>query len=228
MRRLSVRRGVALVVPSRHASSSSSAAGNWLLSKLPPVRISSSAGSKIAALGRQNWVERPKSAALRLGVEGGGCSGFSYNFALDDKLDQGLLNQGEKVLRASSPVLSPAGASSDGKDGIGSDALKNGVFLAGTNDVLFLDEASGARLLVDRDSLAHVAGSTIDWKEDLMRSSFAVVSNPNAELSCGCGTSFASTAATPADEEDDFADLGFDFIEIGQNTNDQSASLHAT
>ena len=47
-----------------------------------------------------------------------------------------------------------------------------------------------ALLLIDRVSLGHLAGSEIDFVDDLIGASFRVV-NPNATASCGCGTSFS-------------------------------------
>ena len=83
---------------------------------------------------------------LRLSVEGGGCSGFQYNFELD---------------------------SEDISD----------------DDRVF--ERDGAALVVDDSSLEFVRGSTIDFTEEMIRSSFIVSNNPNSESACGCGSSFA-------------------------------------
>jgi iron-sulfur cluster assembly accessory protein len=47
-----------------------------------------------------------------------------------------------------------------------------------------------ATLLIDPVSLAYVAGSEVDFVEDLIGASFRV-NNPKAKASCGCGTSFA-------------------------------------
>ncbi len=82
--------------------------------------------------------------ALRVSVEGGGCSGFSYKFDLvEDQLD---------------------------------------------DDVVI---AKGdAKVLVDSMSLVYMAGSEIDFVDNLLGQSFQI-KNPNAVASCGCGTSFA-------------------------------------
>lgn len=47
-----------------------------------------------------------------------------------------------------------------------------------------------ALVLIDQVSLKFLAGSEIDFVDDLMGASFRV-NNPNAKASCGCGTSFA-------------------------------------
>src|SRR5262249_42953136 len=51
-------------------------------------------------------------------------------------------------------------------------------------------ERAGARVLIDPVSLQYLAGSEIDFVDDLIGSSFKV-HNPNATASCGCGTSFS-------------------------------------
>ena len=48
----------------------------------------------------------------------------------------------------------------------------------------------GAVVLIDPVSVQYMAGSEIDFVEDLIGASFKV-KNPNATASCGCGTSFA-------------------------------------
>lgn len=86
----------------------------------------------------------PDRGALRLAVNGGGCSGFQYEFTIADTSEQ---------------------------------------------DDMTL-ERDGAKVLVDAVSLNYVAGSTLDFVDDLMGQSFRV-QNPQAKSSCGCGTSFS-------------------------------------
>ena len=48
----------------------------------------------------------------------------------------------------------------------------------------------GVTMLVDSVSLQYLAGSEIDFVDDLIGASFKV-NNPKAKASCGCGTSFS-------------------------------------
>jgi iron-sulfur cluster assembly accessory protein len=86
----------------------------------------------------------PEGSMLRVSVNGGGCSGFSYDFGFD---------------RTRNP-----------------------------DDLVV--ERDGATVLVDAVSLPFLAGSVLDFVDDLMGQSFRV-NNPNATASCGCGTSFS-------------------------------------
>ena len=45
------------------------------------------------------------------------------------------------------------------------------------------------RFVVDDASMLYVAGTKIDWKEEVFGSQFEI-SNPNSSSSCGCGESF--------------------------------------
>ena len=51
-------------------------------------------------------------------------------------------------------------------------------------------ERKDAKVLIDPVSLEYLAGSEIDFVDDLIGASFKI-QNPNATASCGCGTSFA-------------------------------------
>ena len=104
------------------------------------VTLSSRAARRIAEILKSE----PEPMMLRLAVTGGGCSGFQYNFALDDTR---------------------------------------------TDDDLVL-ERDGATVLIDRMSLDFLKGAEIDFSDDLIGAAFKV-NNPNAQSSCGCGTSFS-------------------------------------
>jgi iron-sulfur cluster assembly accessory protein len=57
-----------------------------------------------------------------------------------------------------------------------------------TDDVVI--ERAGAKVLIDPVSMEYLAGSEIDFVDELIGASFKI-QNPNAASSCGCGTSFA-------------------------------------
>jgi iron-sulfur cluster insertion protein len=88
--------------------------------------------------------ENNPSVFLRTFVQGGGCSGFSYGFTLDE-----VKNEDDFEL----PL-------------------------------------SNFKVVIDAMSMQYLQGATIDYKEELMGSSF-VIQNPNAVSQCGCGSSFS-------------------------------------
>ncbi|MBX3487972.1 iron-sulfur cluster insertion protein ErpA [Parvibaculum sp.] len=51
-------------------------------------------------------------------------------------------------------------------------------------------ERDGVTVLIDAVSVNYLAGSEIDYTDDLIGSAFKI-NNPNATSSCGCGTSFS-------------------------------------
>jgi len=110
--------------------------------------ITERCAKRILQLNRKQGLDDPTvQRLLRLSVEPGGCSGFSYKFELEDR------NKVE------------------------------------AEDAIF--EQSGARVVVDDVSLALLAGATIDFEDEMMRSAFVVAENPQAGAGCGCGTSFS-------------------------------------
>jgi iron-sulfur cluster insertion protein len=58
------------------------------------------------------------------------------------------------------------------------------------NEDDFVIERGGMKLLIDAMSMQYITGAKIDYKEDLMGSSF-VINNPQAQSTCGCGSSFS-------------------------------------
>eukprot|EP00596_Hydrurales_sp_CCMP1899_P009582 CAMPEP_0119042424 /NCGR_PEP_ID=MMETSP1177-20130426/15151_1 /TAXON_ID=2985 /ORGANISM="Ochromonas sp, Strain CCMP1899" /LENGTH=166 /DNA_ID=CAMNT_0007009217 /DNA_START=148 /DNA_END=648 /DNA_ORIENTATION=+ len=112
--------------------------------------------------------EKNEALVLRISVEGGGCSGFSYVFKMEDRL------------KAALEAIPPE----DDEE-----IIEDKVF-----------ERDGSAVVIDSISFDMVKGSTIDFKEELIRSAFVVSNNPQSESACGCGSSFASKnfASNPA------------------------------
>ncbi len=74
--------------------------------------------------------------------------------------------------------------------GGGCSGYQYGMALAeGPDDGDVIIEHNGARVVVDEDSARMLAGSEVDYTEDIMKSGFSVF-NPNAVKSCACGSSF--------------------------------------
>ena len=88
--------------------------------------------------------ENNPSLKLRTFVQGGGCSGMSYGFTLDEE----------------------------------------------QNEDDFEFSVGNFKVLVDATSMQYLQGASIDYKEELSGSQFSI-NNPNAETSCGCGSSFS-------------------------------------
>ncbi len=57
-----------------------------------------------------------------------------------------------------------------------------------TDDVTV--EHAGVRVIVDPSSAQLLTGATLDYKDGLDQSGFAIT-NPNAQRTCGCGQSFS-------------------------------------
>jgi len=51
-------------------------------------------------------------------------------------------------------------------------------------------DINGVHVLVDSMSGGYLQGAVIDYKDDIMGASFSI-NNPNAQTTCGCGSSFS-------------------------------------
>jgi iron-sulfur cluster insertion protein len=54
----------------------------------------------------------------------------------------------------------------------------------------FIIEKNTVKILVDSMSYQYLVGAVINYKEDIIGSQF-VIENPNAQTTCGCGSSFS-------------------------------------
>ena len=105
------------------------------------LTITEAAASKVLDLIAK---ENKQGHVLRIQVVPGGCSGFSYQFLVEEKGAEG--------------------------------------------DHVF--DQHGLKTVVDNNSMSMLSGCTIDYVETLNESGFKV-ENPNAQKSCGCGSSFS-------------------------------------
>ena len=60
-----------------------------------------------------------------------------------------------------------------------------------TNEDDTIMEKNGVQLLIDAMSYQYLVGAEIDYKDDLEGAQF-VIKNPNAQSTCGCGSSFSA------------------------------------
>eukprot|EP00934_Nitzschia_sp_Nitz4_P008919 Nitzschia sp. Nitz4//scaffold7_size249615//105075//105710//NITZ4_001169-RA/size249615-processed-gene-0.192-mRNA-1//-1//CDS//3329558418//8909//frame0 len=107
---------------------------------------------------RQQKEDTTDNFFLRVYVDAGGCSGFQYQFELDQE------------------------------------------FIDDEDIVVIANNQEEPRVVIDEISLGFLEGSTLDYVQEMIKSAFAIVDNPNSETACGCGSSFAlkNFAANPA------------------------------
>ena len=58
------------------------------------------------------------------------------------------------------------------------------------DDKIEKDDILFNKAIIDKQSLDIIAGSTVDFKKEMIGESFSI-SNPKASASCGCGLSFS-------------------------------------
>jgi iron-sulfur cluster assembly protein len=110
-------------------------------------------------------------SAIRIGVRGGGCSGFSYSIEFDDTPPR----SGDLVLEFEAP--GPPGAES-GAGGLGGAAPHR-------NE----EDKARVRVFCDKKSILYLGGSVLDFEKTLMFQGFKF-RNPHEATRCGCGHSF--------------------------------------
>jgi iron-sulfur cluster insertion protein len=89
--------------------------------------------------------EEEQNSRLRIFVQGGGCSGFTYGFAIETTTE---------------------------------------------DDDIHVNSNPGSTIVTDPVSLGYLRGSVVDFVETIHGSNFQI-ENPNAETTCGCGSSFS-------------------------------------
>lgn len=92
-------------------------------------------------------LSKPQEEFLRIHVETGGCSGFSYMFQIE-----------------------------------------NNQSIDKEEDLIF--ERENYRVVINKEILPFMSGSSLEYRESLIKSSFNVT-NPIAEAKCSCGSSFS-------------------------------------
>lgn len=108
------------------------------------IELTETAAKEIKTIVDQQELDAEK-VRLRVGVKGGGCSGFSYLLDLTEQ--------------------------------------------AGDSDETF--EQHGVKVVCDPKSYLYLNGTKIDFKDEIMGRGF-VFDNPNANSTCGCGSSFSA------------------------------------
>lgn len=109
-----------------------------------PVNLTETAAREIKTIIDQQELDAEK-VRLRVGVKGGGCSGFSYLLDLTEQERE--------------------------------------------TDEKF--EQNGVTIVCDPKSYLYLNGTTIDFRDEVMGRGF-VFNNPNANSTCGCGSSFSA------------------------------------
>lgn len=128
----------------------------------PSVSFTANAVSKVHELILEEGNPQLK---LRVSITGGGCSGFQYAFSFEEDVQEDDI------------IIVKSAANEDFIDGDeeGGDEGESG------GQVTFL---------IDPMSLQYLMGATIDYQTDISGEQF-VINNPNAQTTCGCGSSFS-------------------------------------
>lgn len=110
--------------------------------EISPIQLTPGAVKEVKHLLKE--LGAPSGHGLRLGVKGGGCSGFSYVLEFGEPKDSDNVYEVEDFV-----------------------------------------------VIVDKSQEMYLAGTELDYEEGLNNRGF-IFKNPNAETTCGCGTSFSA------------------------------------
>ncbi len=140
------------------------------------VTVTENAAREVSTIIKQQELD-PQKIRLRVGVKGGGCSGFSYLLDLTEN------QRDTDEVWEHTYALQPAGQAAKAN----AEAAEGGVATATAGGD---GETFTVRVICDPKSYLYLNGTVIDFKDEIMGRGF-VFNNPNASSSCGCGSSFA-------------------------------------
>jgi iron-sulfur cluster assembly protein len=146
------------------------------------VIVTETAAREINNIIKQQELDAEK-IRLRVGVKGGGCSGFSY--LLDLTETQKDTDELWEFTFTTPARKSGSGGGVAASAANGSDQGNVAVAQAPAS------ESFTIRVICDPKSYLYLNGTTIDFKDEIMGRGF-VFNNPNATSSCGCGSSFSA------------------------------------
>lgn len=143
-----------------------------------PVTVTETAARRIDQIIAEHGFD-PANMKLRVGVKGGGCSGFNYTLDLTE-----VQKDSDEVWNFTynrTPKVSTA-ALAEGQGGGTATATATET---GASDTFTVT------IVCDPKSYLYLNGTTIDYKDEIMGSGF-VFNNPNSTSTCGCGSSFSA------------------------------------
>lgn len=144
------------------------------------VKLTETAAREIDSIIKQQELD-PAKIRLRVGVKGGGCSGFSYILDLTEA--QRDSDEAWEFEFTRKPAASGAKSKGDEAGGV--------AVAEGGNDADAEGETFAVTVICDPKSYLYLNGTEIDFRDEVMGRGF-VFNNPNATNTCGCGSSFSA------------------------------------
>lgn len=140
------------------------------------LTITSSTIQQVHRLATSKNPTNPELIYLRIYVDSGGCSGFQYKFDLES-----FPNPNHNDDDTTSTVTTH-------HDDLESDFDEEEDIVIHAS---YQDGSYPVSIVTDPSSLELIGGSTLDYVQEMIKSSFVIVDNPQSENACGCGSSFA-------------------------------------
>jgi iron-sulfur cluster assembly protein len=143
-----------------------------------PVTVTETAARRIDQIIAEHGFD-PATMKLRVGVKGGGCSGFNYTLDLTEvqkESDEAWTFTYSRTPRVSAAALGESSGDAGGTT---------------TATATTTDETFSVTIVCDPKSYLYLNGTSIDYKDEIMGSGF-VFNNPNSTSTCGCGSSFSA------------------------------------